>query len=491
MYLVKAEILLFDCILVFVITSICGVVMLTFKEKVSYGIGRLGSSITIDLADLFTGFVYYTFFGLEENPFLAFLGVAIGKIVIGFTQFSAGYISDRTQTRWGRRRPFVIIGAPLLAICFFLLYSPHLIIGSVDDPMIIFGYLLVFNAIYQALYGLLTTPFQSWMPEITLEEERIEVSGYQNTVNLIAFIIGAGSAFLIPALVDESPEGIVDLNALNSLIPFLTNGLILTMFIVLFAFMVIIFYLPSLIVIRAKEIFIPQPNLREELNVVFSNRNYIWWTISRGFLSVALSITMGIVLIWIDKALDFGTLEYLLFGLTLLVTIFCGFFFWGKYANRNGKTRSFIYAMIWGALWLPLTLFVGQIDPITQIIPVLLQAILFVILVGIGLSGFYLLPYAIVADIAEDDERKTGESRAGMYYGFESIPLNVFQFFGYLIVGIILEEESPILPGITEGLTNLLGTGWGLTFWGPIAVIFILISVLIFWRKVNADPLRE
>ena len=465
--------------------------MLTIKEKVSYGIGRLGSSITIDLADLFTGFVYYAFFGLEEDPLLAFLGVAIGKIVIGFTQFSAGYISDRTQTRWGRRRPFIIIGAPLLAICFFFLYSPHLIIGSVDDPMIIFGYLLIFNALYQAVYGLLTTPFQSWMPEITTEEERLEISGYQNTVNLIAFILGAGSAFLLPALLDESPEGIVDLYALNSLFPFLTNGLLLTMFIILFALMVIIFYIPALVVIRAKEIFIPQPNIREELEVVFSNRNYIWWTISRGFLSVALSMIMGIVLIWINKALDFGDIEYIIFGLVLLITIFCGFVFWGNFGNKYGKTKSFIYAMIWAAIWLPFTLIIGQNETVTSVIPILLQAIIFVILVGIGLSGFQLLPYAIVADIVEEDERKSGESRAGMYYGFESIPLNIFQFFGYLIVGVILEEEIPILTVFTRTLSDLLGAGWGLALWGPIAVVFILISVFIFWKKVDADPLRE
>ena len=83
--------------------------MLTFKEKASYGIGRLGSSITIDMADLFTGFVYYAYFGLSEDPFLAFLGVAIGKLVIAFTSYLSGYMSDRTQTRWGRRKPFIVI----------------------------------------------------------------------------------------------------------------------------------------------------------------------------------------------------------------------------------------------------------------------------------------------------------------------------------------------------------------------------------------------
>ncbi|MFX0125372.1 MAG: MFS transporter, partial [Candidatus Hodarchaeota archaeon] len=200
---------------------------------------------------------------------------------------------------------------------------------------------------------------------------------------------------------------------------------------------------------------------------------------------------MGIVLIWINEALDFSDIEYIIFGLVLLATIFCGFIFWGNFGNKYGKTKSFIYAMIWAAIWLPFTMIVGQIEAVTSVIPILFQAIIFVILVGIGLSGFQLLPYAIVADIVEEDERKTRESRAGMYYGFESIPLNIFQTFGYLIVGIILEEEIPILPVITEWFSELLGTDWGLTLWGPIAVVFIIISVFIFWKKVNADPLRE
>ncbi|MFX0086719.1 MAG: MFS transporter [Candidatus Hodarchaeota archaeon] len=458
--------------------------MLTFKQKVSYGIGRLGSSITMDLADLFTGYVYFAFFGLEEDPFLAFLGVAIGKLVIAFSSYFSGYVSDRTNTRWGRRRPFVIVGAPLLAITFFLLYSPHLFLPATSDSMTIFTYLLVMNALYQALYGFLLTPFQSWMPEITIEEERLEISGYQNTVNLIAFVIGAGSAFLLPALIGGEAEEVI-LSESNVFIPFLTNGLIITVLIGIFALMVIIFFIPSLITIRAKEVFIPQPSILEELRLVFSNQNYIWWTISRGFLSVALSLIMGIVLSWIDVALNFGTVEYLLFGLTLLGIMFIGFIFWGKFGNKYGKTKSFIYAMLWTVIWMPLTLFLGQIEFITQIIPVLIQAIIFCILVAIGLSGFYLLPYAIVADIAEEDERRTGESRAGMYYGFESIPLNFFQFFGYLIVGFLLDN----LPDYTNWQENVFSLGF--LVWGPVSMVFVLISVIIFWKFVNADPLQD
>ncbi|MHA1973031.1 MAG: MFS transporter [Candidatus Hodarchaeales archaeon] len=464
--------------------------MLSFKEKLSYGIGRLGSSITMDMADLFTGYVYFAFFGLEENPFLAFLGVALGKIVIAFSSYLSGYVSDRTNTKWGRRKPFIIIGAPLLAIAFFLLYSPHLFLPPNSDPGLIFGYLLLFNSLYQGLYGFLLTPFQSWMPEITVEQERLEISGYQNTVNLVAFLIGAGSAFILPAILGGKSEEI-DLLAPNSLLPFLSNGLVITLFIAIFALAVVIFFVPSVIIIKAKEVFIPKPSFIEELRVVISNKNYIMWTFSRGFLSVALSIIMGIVLSWIDKALQFGTIEYLLFGITLLGTIFVGFIWWIKFGNRNGKTRSFIVAMLWMAFFMPLTFIVGQIPLFSSILPlgadldVLLQALLFVILVGIGVSGFYILPYPIVADIVEEDERRTGESRAGIYYGFESIPLNFFQFCGYLVVGFLLEN----LPVITDWRGFEYSQGFIL--WGPISVVFILFSVLIFWRFVDADPLRE
>ncbi|UCG04256.1 MAG: MFS transporter [Candidatus Heimdallarchaeota archaeon] len=474
--------------------------MLTYKEKVSYGIGRLGSSITMDMADLFTGYVYYAFFGLEENAFLAFLGVAFGKIVIAFTSYFSGYISDRTQTRWGRRRPFVILGAPLLAIAFFFLYSPHIILpflGFQYETMVIFSYLIIVNSIYQGTYGLLLTPFQSWMPEITTEDERLEISGYQNTVNLIAFVIGAGFAFLLPGLLGGSAEEL-DLDRANEVFTGLTNKDVLTTilpFIIgVFALLVIIFFIPSIIGIKAKEVFIPQPTIREELNVVFDNKNYISWTLARGFISVALSMIMGIVLTWIDKALYFtGVIEYLLFGVTLLGVVFSGFIFWARFGNRHGKTKSYIYSAVWMAVWIPFTLIVGQIEMISQIIPILLQAIIFVIFAGIGVSGFYLLPYAIVADIVEEDERRTGESRAGMYYGFESIPLNFFQVFGFLIVGYLLQENFPFniptLPLFTDwqGHTYSLG----LIIWGPIAAIFILISVIVFWKFVNADPLKK
>ena len=80
--------------------------------------------------------------------------------------------------------------------------------------------------------------------------------------------------------------------------------------------------------------------------------------------------------------------------------------------------------MVYLAFVMPLMMFIGQLEFIP--FPLLVQGVIFAILAAGGLSAYYLLPYAIVGDIVEKDERETGESRAGMYYGFESIPLNIF-----------------------------------------------------------------
>ncbi|MHA2295493.1 MAG: MFS transporter [Candidatus Hodarchaeales archaeon] len=456
--------------------------MLTFKEKISYGIGRMGSSISINMTDVFTGFAYYSFFGLKEVPFFAFLAVALGKLVIAFSSYFSGYLSDRTNTRLGRRKPFIIIGAPLLALSFFMLYTPYFFIGGVTDENVIFSYMLLFNSLYQGFYGFLLTPFQSWLPEIALEKERLEVSGYQNAVNLIANVIGFGTSFLIPAIVGGEVKSLDDFQRMNEFLTFLTNGQMITLIIVIFALAVIVFFLPSLAVIKAKEFFIPQPSIKEELRVIIANKNYISWTIARGVISIALSGLLGIVIAWIQEVLMFETGEYVIFGSIMLFSIFFGYPLWIKLGNKFGKTKCYIVSMSYLAIVMLMMTVIGQLEFIP--VPVLVQASIFAFLAAMGFSGYYLLPYAIVADIIEDDERRTGESRAGMYYGFESIPLNIFQFFGYLLVGTLLE-----LPKITSYTGAEFSIGY-LVF-GPLASTCMFASVLIFWKWVNADPLRE
>ncbi|NHJ01569.1 MAG: hypothetical protein EAX86_05470 [Candidatus Heimdallarchaeota archaeon] len=461
-------------------------ILLKVSEKISYAILRFGTSVTMDLADLFTGFVYYLFFGLSEDPFLAFLGVAIGKLVIGITCYLSGYLSDRTQTRIGRRKPFVVIGMPILAIAFFLLYNPHLILPANSTEIMIFGYLLFFNSVYQAAYGFLIIPYQAVLPEITQnDEERLVVSGYQNTFNIFAFILGAGTSFLLPVILGTNENySLADLFSPNDVLPFLTDGQVMTLVVLIFALIPILTSIPFLFKVREKkEILITQPTFKEELNVALMNRNFLAWTISRSVLQISVAGLIGIMLAWIEEVLGLGDTGYILFGGTLLIFILIGFGAWVRIGNnpKFGKTKSFIYSMSSLAIIMLGFAIVGQIE---LQIPILFQALIIAILGALAISCFYLLPYAITGDMAQEDELRTGQGRAGLYYGFELIVMNIAQVIGYLMVGILLS-----LPKITNAIGNTFSVGY--LYFGPLSSVIIIISVLIFWRYVNADPLRK
>lgn len=465
--------------------SECGLLLST-SEKVSYAVGRFGSSITMDLADFFTAFVYYLFFGLQETPFLAFLGVAIGKVVIGISCYTSGYISDRTRTRIGRRKPFVLASLPIMAFAFFMLYNPHLVLSANSSETIIFSYLILFNSLYQFFYGFMITPYQASLPEITeTDEERLIVSGYQNTMNIFAFIVGAGTSFLLPVILGTSEDGygLSDLQEPNEILSFLTDGQVMTLVVSIFAIILIIAYIPFLVKIKEGEVVIPHPTLKEEVQVAFSNKNFLNWTLSRSILQLAIASLTGILLAWIEEVLGLDDFGYIIFGGTLLITILLGFIFWVRIGNNPnyGKTKSFIYSMLALVFIMPLLSIIGQIEfPL----PILIQSLFIAILGAWTLSCYYLLPYAITGDIAEEDELRTGESRAGMYYGFELIVMNFAQVFGYLLVGILLS-----LPKIINYAGREFSAGY--LFFGPVSSIIIFIAVAIFWRYVDADPLRK
>ena len=125
---------------------------------------------------------------------------------------------------------------------------------------------------------------------------------------------------------------------------------------------------------------------------------------------------------------------------------------------------------------LPYTLIVGQ--PALAAIPTTVQGTLFVALIAIGVSGWYLLPNPIAADIADEDERRTSEARAGGYTGLINLPLNLFQVWATLMAGLLM-ALPPAIP-YTYSL--------GLLLWGPVAAFFVAISIPIAAFLLNTDP---
>ncbi|MFX0062190.1 MAG: MFS transporter [Candidatus Hermodarchaeota archaeon] len=444
--------------------------MLNQKQKIFYGMGRFGSSLMLNLVSLFTLYVYVKYFALS-GLYTGF-AAALGKLAIAFASWLSGYFCDITpNNRFGRRKVWVIVFSPLLAFFFIMQFSPQLFV-PLGNEILVFLYLSIFGSGFQACYGLLLTPFQAWMPEVVPESHRIEVSGYQNTANFIGNMLGTGLGFLLPSIIGD-PE------TANILGP---AGFLLLACVLLIAGIELLFYLPSIFSVPdPPRENIPPPNPIRELMILLRNRNYVSWMLVNGVHTIGLTSLATIVLIYIDDVLQFAVTEYIIFGVALFGTIILMFIFWGFFSNRYSKNRTYLVSQFFLALILPLTLVVGQ-----GFIPLalLIQGIIFALLIAIGMSGYFILPYAIMGDIIEKDEQDTGEIRSGHYTGFFGLPLNIFQAGSVFLTGILVDVTIlPLVPGQEYSI--------GLILWGPICGFFIFLAVILFYFFVNADPLRK
>ena len=432
--------------------------LLTKSAKLIYAMGRLGSSSLLSLIDLATFWMYLDYFGL--GGLLTGVAFAIGKLVIAFFGWYFGYLSDVTVSkRWGRRRPYILAGSLLLAFSTIMLFVPDYFI-AIGNQRSLFLYATFFLSLANLSYGLLSTPYMAWLAEIADLGERVEVSAYQNVFAMAAQVVGTVISFSLPVLRAGGPSQV--------LLPLL--GL---------ATFEILLYIPAVVKIREKERPIPKPSVRREIAKVLGNRNYQHWFIVQGLMSMPTAILASLIMTYLQKVLMVTGVEFMMVGgLMLLVTMLL-FPVWAMISRRVGKKLPISTSLTILILSLPLTMIIGQ--PFLGFIPRILQAALFIALIGVGISGWYLLPNPVTADMAQEDEVSGGEARAGSYTGLISVPLNVLQALARFIAGFI--ADLPMVTGQTYSM--------GLLVWGPISSVLLIPCLLVLVKYVETDPLRK
>ncbi|MBY9017849.1 MAG: MFS transporter, partial [Candidatus Lokiarchaeota archaeon] len=96
------------------------------SRKLNYSTPRLSSSIVLGIEG-FVLFALYTI-GYGVHPFGVGFAQAMGFLSIAAAQFLFGWISDSKYTKWGRRKPYILVLSPLLGISFIFLILPGLIL---------------------------------------------------------------------------------------------------------------------------------------------------------------------------------------------------------------------------------------------------------------------------------------------------------------------------------------------------------------------------
>jgi GPH family glycoside/pentoside/hexuronide:cation symporter len=154
-----------------------------FVHKVFYGAGAFVNNI---LAAAIGGMTIVLNLGLGMNPALVGLLGALPRLTDAITDPLMGYISDHTRSRWGRRRPYLFVGAITAGLIYALLWQ----LPGGKSESFYFWYFLAGSFLFYLAYTVFATPWVALGYELTPDyHERTRLMGVQNFIGQIPYMI--------------------------------------------------------------------------------------------------------------------------------------------------------------------------------------------------------------------------------------------------------------------------------------------------------------
>jgi GPH family glycoside/pentoside/hexuronide:cation symporter len=394
---------------------------LSMSTKFVFGLGDWGTAAATMARQLFW-FIFLTeVVGLPAS--VAGVVSLFGRFWDAINDPLIGTISDHIASRWGRRRPFFLIGAIPFGLSFFLMFSapplPNLLGYSI--------YYIVVFLVFDTSYTIINVPYSALTAELTEDyDERSSLTGWRMSVAIAANLLTASLFKLLAENVfagwfGDSPEalryGYMVSAALWGLSMVLTTLL-------LFAF------------IREPQRTEQQrPPIRpiQTFKEVFANRPFrlgaMIYLLTLVSVDIVATIFIPFMLFYVGvgRGWDSAVLGIvMLVGLlTMPLTI--------KITRTYGKINTYIATML---LWGIVMLAMSSVRPGTS--PYVLMGI--GVIAGLGFGAANVIPWALIADVVEVDEWQTGQRREGIYAGYLVFFRKLTASVAIFTVGIVLSS---------------------------------------------------
>ena len=374
-----------------------------FPLKLIYGFGAFVNNI---LAAAIGGMIIVLNLGLGMNPALVGLLGALPRLTDAITDPLMGYISDNTRSRWGRRRPYIFVGAIAVGRVFAALWQ----LPAGKSEIFYFWYFLGGSLIFYLAYTIYATPWVALGYELTPDyHERTRLMGVQNFIGNIAYMI---SPYFLAIMYSETMfDDVVD-GAAN---------LAIMIAVVVTAMGV----LPAIFLReRLKDLAAAESEGKSGMGEVildflrgfattlkfkpFLKLCAATFLVFNGFILIA-SFQSYVIIYYVFRGDAAAGAEFvghsgLLQAVTALLVI--ALITW--LATRIGKRRAFFVSTGISMIGYALKWFCYTPDnPWLVLIPAPLMAF--------GLAGLFTLMPSMICDVVDADEINTHERREGMY----------------------------------------------------------------------------
>lgn len=156
---------------------------ISIAQRLIYGLGAFINNL---LAAAIGGMSIVLNLGLGMNPALVGLLGALPRLTDALTDPLMGYLSDHTKSRWGRRRPYIFVGAIAAGIIFMLLWQ----LPEGKSETYYFWFFLIGSLIFYLAYTVFATPWVALGYELTPDyHERTRLMGTQNFMGQLAYLL--------------------------------------------------------------------------------------------------------------------------------------------------------------------------------------------------------------------------------------------------------------------------------------------------------------
>lgn len=417
---------------------------LTNRKLYGYALTEMPLSMAATPMALFIAPFYARDLGLS----LAVVGtiLMLARISDVISDPLIGQLSDRTRTRFGRRKPWILLGAPLLLASIWMLFVPS---GAVTDGYFAFWLITLWLA-----WTLIGIPFYAWGAELSPHyHERTRVASVRTALGvggtLIAIVVPliTGWLFGYGYAIRESLHVIA-----------LSATVILPIAIVL------LWRVPEGQPIESRRI-----TLRQGLKVMWSNGPFK--RLMFGFTLAALGPAIGaplyiLFLVHVLQANIASNVVLLVFYASNLL----GVWIWGLVARRYGKRNAWLMGMGTVLIAQPGYWFLGPGD---------LQWMMVVFFIlGVGIGSFSALPAAMKADVIDLDRLKSGEDRTALFFSVWSLANKLVVAFAAGFVLNLLALFDFQAAG-ENGPTEIMALRIVFIF---LPVAFYLIALAVIWN---------
>ncbi len=423
---------------------------LSTKRKLMYGAGDIGFSLTSTIMG-----VYFLFFMIEVvglRPAVAAIPILIGKIWDFVNDPIFGHLSDRTRTRWGRRRPYLLFGAIPLAFTFTMLwYKP-----GFESAGALVAYYSIAYIIFEASATMLYMPYFALTPELTSDyDERTSLTSYR----MFFSILGSLLAFTVPAIIVGE---FVPANASKVLLMGAIFGLVsaLPMFLTFFGTKE-----------REDLVDLKKPTLLESIRSVWKNVPFRYGLGIFLATWISVDILQSSLLFFVKFVVQREPENEIIMATIFVIAMFA-LPIWNWVSNRWSKRYAY---MIGIAFWAVVQMTLINLTPTSPLTLLLILCAM----AGIGVAAAHVLPWAILPDAIEWYEFKTGERHEGIFYSFTTLARKITSAGTVPLIGLVLELTG-YEPNLAQQSAEAV-RGIKMVI-GPIPAILLCVGIFIAYK---------